>query len=100
MSPVENRLYRLSPSQLRALLLFAKSKDGIISASNSSVDIGKSGKALGGVFSSLARQKIGVHHFIMPWGKTEDGRDLRWKLNENLVSKGLLLKVIGELSIS
>jgi len=99
MSPVENRLHRLSPSQLRALLLLAKSENGMISASASSDSIGKKGKALGGVFSALSRQKIGEDRFVLPWGKMENGRDLRWKLNEKLVSKELLLKVIKELSI-
>jgi len=93
MNEIENRLHRLSPSQLRALLLLAKSEKGVISSSSSSKAVGKEGKALGGVFSSLARQIINNEHLVIPWGKAEDGRGLRWKLNEKVISQAKLLTI-------
>lgn len=94
---IENILHRLSPSQLRALFLLAKSKKGIISSSASGKDIGKVGKALGGVFSSLVRHNINGDHIVIPWGKSDDGRGLRWKLNEKLISRDNLKKIVNEL---
>lgn len=97
MNQIESRLHRLSPSQLRALLLLAKSKKGIISSTASSKNIGKEGKALGGVFSSLSRQKINGERLVIPWGKAESGRGLRWKLNTKLITQKRLLEVAKEL---
>ncbi|OGK62803.1 hypothetical protein A2334_01150 [Candidatus Roizmanbacteria bacterium RIFOXYB2_FULL_38_10] len=97
MSPTESRLYRLSPSQLRALFLLAKSEDGIIVSTATSKELGKEGKALGGVFSALSRQVISGEHLVLPWGRSEDGHGLRWKLNDKLISKEKLLQITREL---
>jgi len=97
MSPAENRLYRLSPSQLRALFLLAKSKDGIVSATTTSKELGKEGKALGGVFSALSRQVIDNQHLVLPWGKSADGHGLRWKLNTKLISIEKILQITHDL---
>ncbi len=97
MTPAESRLYRLSQNQLRALLLLAKSKDGIISSSSSGEKIGKEGKALGGIFSSLSRQVIGSEHLVMPWGKSANGKGLRWKLNTKLITQERLLQITSQL---
>jgi hypothetical protein len=75
----------------------AKSKNGVISSTASSKNIGKEGKALGGVFSSLSRQKINGECLVIPWGKAESGRGLRWKLNTKLISQKRLLEVTKEL---
>lgn len=99
MDFIEDIIHHLSPSQLRALYLLSKSENGIISSSVSSDKIGKLGKALGGVFSSLVRHKINGERLILPWGKSENGRGLRWKLNEKLITKGRLLKVTEELLV-
>ncbi len=97
MNPAEAKIFRLSSNQLRALNLLAKSKSSIISSSVSANQIGKKGKALGGVFSSLARQRIQGQRIVVPWGKSEYGRGLRWKLNEKLIKKDRLLQVTKEL---
>jgi len=97
MSLIVDRLYRLSQAQLRALYLLAQSKNGIISSVDSSEKINKKGKALGGVFSSLSRQKIGQERLVLPWGKSESGRGLRWKLNEKLIKSEELLKITSQL---
>lgn len=97
MSPTESRLYRLSPNQLRALFLLAKTEKGIISSTAASFKLGKEGKALGGVFSSLSRQVIQGEHLILPWGKSEDGHGLRWKLNTKLISKERLIEITTDL---
>ena len=99
MDFIEDVIHHLSPSQLRALYLLSKAKNGIISSSVSSEKIGKLGKALGGVFSSLVRHKINGEHLIIPWGKSETGRGLRWKLNEKIVTNDKLLKVTKELLV-
>ena len=97
MTPTESRIYRLSPNQLRALFLLAKSGSGVIASTQTSSLIGKEGKALGGVFSSLSRQIIQGEHLVMPWGRTEDGHGLRWKLNEKLIPKQKLLQITSDL---
>jgi len=97
MDPVEARLHRLSPNQLRALQVLAKSEHGIVSSTASGGTIGITGKPLGGVFSSLVRQKIHRQALITAWGKAEDGRGLRWKLNEKLITKKRLLTITSEL---
>lgn len=97
MSTVLDRLHRLSFSQLKALNLLSQSPNSIISSTASTDKIGKEGKALGGVFSSLARQKIEGKHLIIPWGRSENGKGLRWKLNEEVISKTELLHITKEL---
>jgi len=97
MDSIEGRLHHLSPSQLKALNLLAKSKGAIISSVGSKKQIGKEGKALGGVFSSLSRQIVGSEHLVIPWGKSDDGRGLKWKLNIKLISQTRLLKITSEL---
>jgi len=97
MDFIENIIHHLSPSQLKALFLLSKSPKGIISSSESSKSIGKSGKALGGVFSSLLRHKINGQNIVIPWGKSEDGRGLRWKLNAHLITQERLKKIVSEL---
>lgn len=78
-------------------MLLAKSSNGIISSSMVGKKIQKQGKALGGVFSSLARQKINNMYLVIPWGKAENGRGLKWKLNTKLISIKELLKITNEL---
>jgi len=97
MNPIEIRLHHLSPSQLRALLLLAKSKDAVISSISTSEKVGKKGKALGGVFSSLSRQVVNHNHLVIPWGKADNGRGLKWKLNTKLISQTKLLEITQEL---
>jgi hypothetical protein len=97
MNFIEGKLYRLSQSQLRALFLLAKSSSGIISSTASSKQIGKKGKALGGVFSSLSRQVWHGQTIVIPWGRSADGRGLRWKLNEKMISKNDLLTITKQL---
>ncbi|MFA5136622.1 MAG: hypothetical protein WC489_04480 [Patescibacteria group bacterium] len=99
MSPTESRLYRLTPSQLQALNLLAKTKEGIISSTATSSKLKKTGKALGGVFSSLSRQVIQGEHLVLPWGKSPDGHGLKWKLNKRLISQEKLLQITGDLLV-
>lgn len=73
------------------------SKDGIIEANESVKEVGLKGKNLGGIFSSLSRQKIGNESLILAWGRAEGGRGLRWKLNTNIIDKQKLKKAIEEI---
>jgi len=86
----------MSLSQLRALEVLAESKSGMIEANDSIKVVGLEGKSLGGVFSSLSRQKIGKESLILAWGRAESGRGLRWKLNTKAVNVVELRKVIKE----
>jgi hypothetical protein len=92
---VEEKLHRLSPNQLKALLELAKAEKGIIESTLSGQKIGVNGKPLGGLFSSLSRQKILGKNLIIPWGKASNGRGLRWKLNTELISLERLKEVIN-----
>jgi len=97
MDYIESVIHHFSPSQLRALYLLSKSPKGIISSNKSSKEIGKRGKALGGVFSSLFRHKINGQNIVIPWGKSETGKGLKWKLNTDLVSQDKLNKIVSEI---
>lgn len=67
----------------------------MIDAYEAEKSVGLKGKALGGVFSSLSRQKINEEKLVEPRGRV--GRGLRWKLNEKIVNKKELLKVLKEI---
>ncbi len=97
LKDIEDRLHRLSQSQLSALFLLSKSPNGIISSIETAQVVGKMGKALGGVFSSLSRQHIHDQPIVVPWGKAVNGRGLKWKLNTTLIQKDELFKVCSEL---
>jgi len=100
MNQVVEKIHRLSPNQLRALLLLAKSRQGILDSTSSGAKIGLHGKPLGGLFSSLSRQRIGKERLVIPWGRLEAGHGLRWKLNENLISKEELLNEVNQLIVT
>lgn len=75
----------------------ALSNSGVISSTKSAESIGIHGKALGGVYSSLSRQRIAGQRLVFPWGKSADGRGLRWKLNDNLIDQKRLAVLIKPL---
>lgn len=87
----------MSPRQLRALKAICLSPGGIVSSVLTSDSIDAVGKSLGGVYSSLSRQRIGRDSLILPWGKSPEGRGLRWKLNEKLITKKNLLAIVRSL---
>jgi len=93
----EYKIRRLSLNQLKALAVLARSKSGLVSSTPTGEEIGIMGKSLGGVFSSLARQKINGQPLIIPYGQGEIGRGLRWKLNEQVISLGELKGIVNEL---
>lgn len=97
MEDVVKKIRYLSPAQLRVLFLLAKSDKGIISSVPLAKKIGKEGKSLGAVFSSLVRHNFGRESLLIPWGKDEKGRGLRFKLNTKLINKEKLLEVTKEL---
>lgn len=93
MDDIEEKIHRLSQTQLHILLLLAKSANGIISPSKIFI---KTGKALGGVISSLSRRQINGESLIQAWGRNDKGQ-LRWKLNSKLITQEKLLKITKEL---
>lgn len=97
MDNIESNIHHLSSNQLRALFLLAKSKNGVIDSISAGKKINKIGKALGGVFSSLYRHKINGENLVLPWGKSETGRGLKWKLNTKLISQERLKKIVSEM---
>lgn len=97
MRTIEEKIRYLSLNQLRVLFLLAKSERGMIPSVKSTSKIGLRGKSLGAIFSSLIRHKFFGQSLIIPWGKDESGRGLRFKLNEKLISKERLLQITKEL---
>ncbi|MBP6989159.1 hypothetical protein KBB48_00100 [Candidatus Shapirobacteria bacterium] len=91
-----HKIRRLSWNQLRALRVLSKNPKGIIEAEEAEKEVGLKGKALGGVFSSLARQRVGGENLIEAWGRAAKSRSLRWKLNERAISRLRLKEVIEE----
>jgi len=94
---IENKIRRLSFNQLRALAYLCQSKGALISSSPTGRKMGVVGKSLGGVFSSLSRQRIRNQPLLIPFGRGDEGRGLRWKLNISLVSTDNLAKIVSEL---
>ena len=97
MDRLEDKLHRMSLNQLRTLLVLAKSEHQLVSSSATGKTIGVLGKSLGGVYSSLSRQQINGKRLIIPWGKGEDGRGLRWRLNDEFISVTKLKQIITKL---
>lgn len=87
----------MSLNQLRALKVLGESNKGIIEAYDAEKELKLEGKALGGVFSSLSRQKIDGQSLVLVWGRSEAGRGLRWKLNTELINVLELNRVIREI---
>lgn len=59
--------------------------------------MGVVGKFLGGVFSSLSRQKVNGQSLALPFGRGDEGRGLRWKLNTSLIPIKSLAEIVNEL---
>ena len=87
----------MSTSQLRALKVLVESKDGVIEAYDTEKELGLSGKALGGVFSSLSRQKVNNQNLVLAWGRSQSGRGLKWKLNKQVINKYEIERIIKEI---
>ena len=87
----------MSQNQLKALKMLADSKDILIEAVESAKLLGLEGKALGGVFSSLSRQRIDEVSLLEPRGRSKSGRGLRWKLNVNAINKNKLKEILKEI---
>jgi len=96
-SLVEAKLRRLSLDQLRALL-FLCGRTGAVSSLVVGEKIGLKGKSLGGIFSSLSRQKIRRQPLVLPYGREEGKRNLRWRFNEaimpSLKVKSIIKKIL------
>ena len=97
MDQVEAKIRRLSISQLKVLSILVKNPHSLMSSTPTGEKIGITGKALGGVFSSLSRQKINKQSLLTPFGRDSSGRGLRWKLNTNLISVKKLKKIVQDL---
>ena len=87
----------MSLNQLGALKVLVNSKKGIIEAYEAEKELGLKGKALGGVFSSLSRQKIDGQSLVLVWGRSQAGRGLRWKLNTEVINMIELKRDIREI---
>lgn len=81
-----SKLARLSYGQLVLLLWFVQHPNQTGSVSELSKQTKISGKALGGVLSSLSRTKYRGLPLIEPWGRAVGGSGLRWKLNNQIGS--------------
>jgi hypothetical protein len=94
---VLNKLRRMSVVQLRALEMLSRDSHGLAHSSGVGIKMGVVGKSLGGVFSSLSRQRIGDEPLVLPWGKGGEGRGLRWKLNDKIIDQKQLRSELKEL---
>lgn len=81
-----SKLSRLSYAQLVLLAWFVQHPDKPGTVDELSKKSKISGKALGGVLSSLSRTKYRGLSLIEPWGRPIKGSGLRWKLNPHLNS--------------
>lgn len=97
MNQIESKIRRLSFNQLKALSILCANKNGLVSSTPTGRKIGVIGKSLGGVFSSLARQRISGRPLLIPFGRGDEGRGLRWKLNLEVASQTEIKKIIAEL---
>ena len=86
----------MSVNQLRALKVLAESENGIIESVETTKQTKLKGKNLGGVFSSLSRQQIDGLYMIEAWGRSLNGRGLRWRLNPKTISRSELRRVVKE----
>lgn len=84
---VVNKLRRMTVVQLKALEFLTRDDHGMGHSSKVGKKMGVVGKSLGGIFSSLSRQRIDSQPLVLPWGKDGDGRGLRWKLNEKIIDQ-------------
>lgn len=81
-----SRLARLSHAQLLLLYWFVQHPQKYATIVELSKQTKISGKALGGVLSSLSRSKFRGNALIEPWGRPVTGTGLRWKLSSHLSS--------------
>ena len=91
------KIRRLSYRQLQALSFLCQTNAGLASSSPVGIKMGVVGKPLGGVFSSLSRQKVNGQSLVLPYGRGDEGRGLRWKLNTSLISIKSLAEIVNEL---
>lgn len=77
--------------------MLVESKNGIIEAYDAENILGLEGKALGGVFSSLSRQKIHGQSLVLVCGRSEASRGLRWKLNTQEINVLELIEIMREI---
>jgi len=79
------------------LSFLTNSPGGAVSSVVAGKKLGLVGKSLGGVFSSLSRQEILGQSLITPFGMGSEGRGLRWKLNEDLITVKELKTLVEEI---
>jgi len=94
---VEAKIRRLSLNQLKALLLLSQEKRGLTSSTSLGNKLGIKGKALGGIFSSLSRQRLAGKPLIIPFGREPGGRGLYWRVNPEVASAQELSQLINSI---
>ena len=96
-SLLERKIRRLSLNQLKALALLCQQKDGLISSTKIGGKLGLKGKSLGGIFSSLSRQRMQGRPLIIPFGREPGGRGLYWRINPDLADPKDLYRLISSI---
>ena len=86
----------MSLNQLKALWVLVNNSSSVVEAIDSADTLGLTGKALGGVFSSLSRQQINGESLVEPFGRSAGGRGLRWKLNQRAMKMAELRALLKE----
>lgn len=90
-----SKVSRLSYAQLVLLSWFLEHPEEYGSVESLSRSSKLKGKSLGGVLSSLARNKYRGLSLIEPWGRATSGTGLRWKLNPKI---GMTKQIKAEVS--
>ncbi len=91
---VEAKIRRLSLNQLKALLLLCQQERGLVSSTKLGQKLGIQGKSLGGVFSSLSRQRLAGRPLIIPFGREPGARGLCWRVNPEVISAQELAQLV------
>lgn len=78
-----NKLSRLSYNQLLLLSWFLRHPNEFGEVNKIAKETNLMSKSLGGVLSSLSRNKFRGVPMIEPWGRAKSGPGLRWKLTIN-----------------
>ncbi len=91
------KLAYFSQSQLLLLELLLENKDRAMGVIEISHRIKFKGESLGGLISSLARNKFHGNALIEPWGRDNGGVGMRWKINSKTIDLEISKKEVKRL---
>lgn len=100
---MRRRIAFFSREQLLLLELLLTNSERAMGVSEISRKIKFRGESLGGLISSLARNKFRGQSLIEPWGRDGGGVGMRWRVNAKAieigVAKGEVKRLLGGYNI-